>query len=154
MITYTIADMILVAISAGTAAGLTAGLIVDHYRRRQQPQPEPQPAQDAAQPAPAAEPAQAADPYSPEARAQLRQALDALQQMQRSAHAYKALAEGLERSLATERAEAAKQEERIAALQYLHQQRTQEALAAGFTIVIDHGDLGRRHHPHREDPQQ
>jgi len=148
MITYTIADMILVAISAGTAAGLTAGLIVDHYHRRPQQPPA------AAQPAPAAEPAQAADPYSPEARAQLRHALDALQQMQRSAHAYKELAEGLERSLATERAEAAKQEERIAALQYLHQQRTQEALAAGFSIVIDHGDLGRRHHPHREDPQQ
>lgn len=137
--TYTIADLLIAALAgAGTAA-----LIVWIWR---QPQPEPQP-----------EPAQAAEPAA-ETRAALHAATDAIDQMRSAAHAYKELAEIFEASLAKARQEAAeagqaaaRHEERAAALQYLYVQRTQQALAAGFTIVIDHGNP--RRHPEREEPE-
>lgn len=149
---YGIEDVIAL-FSAAICGAVTAGLIVDAWHRRQQPPPPPARL-------PAAEPAQAAAP-DPATRAALNQATEALGSMRQAMHAYKDYAETLECSLAKARADAAeaqqaatRQEERAIALAYLHRRQTQEALAAGFTLVIDHGDPGRRHHPHREDPQQ
>lgn len=73
----------------------------------------------------------------------LNKARIALARMRASAHAYKALADQFERSLEEARAEADAARKEAAQLRAAYVQRTQQALHAGFTIVLDHGSTRR-----------
>lgn len=115
---------LLTAAAAGAAAGAAGAVIVLQLTRRRPRAPQPAPLDETT-------------------RQHLRRALYALETMQRSAHAYKALADRLALSLDAARADAEQARQAADEAEQRFRARTAQNLAAGCSLVFDHGDTRR-----------